>query len=177
MEQLARTWWLVLVRGILAVIFGVLALNWPGLTVLVLVTVFGAYAIVSGAFSLVAGFRHDAQHRIWLIVSGIIGILAGVVTFAWPGITALTLLYVVAFWAIFSGVSEIVGGVQMRKTIDNEWMLIVGGALSVIFGVLLLVWPGAGLLTLGWLIGAFAILYGLAMVMLSLRVKKLVPRA
>jgi uncharacterized membrane protein HdeD (DUF308 family) len=106
-------------------------------------------------------------------VSGLLGVLAGIVAFVWPGITSLALLWVVAFWAIFSGVSEIVAGVQMRKVIDNEWMLIVGGVLSVIFGVLLIVWPGAGLITLAWLIGVFAILYGIAMAALSFRVKNL----
>jgi uncharacterized membrane protein HdeD (DUF308 family) len=171
--EFTRMWWLVLIRGIAAVIFGILALVWPGLTLYVLVIFFGAYAIVSGIASLMAGFRHDARSRGWLIASGVLGVLAGIVAFVWPGITSLALLWVVAFWAIFSGVSEIVAGVQMRKVIDNEWMLIVGGVLSVIFGVLLIVWPGAGLITLAWLIGVFAILYGIAMAALSFRVKNL----
>jgi uncharacterized membrane protein HdeD (DUF308 family) len=156
-----------------AIIFGVLALIWPAITLLVLVTFFGAYALVNGIFSIFAGVRHESGSRAWLILSGVLGVLAGIVAFVWPGITSLALLYVVAFWAIFSGVSEIVAGVQMRKTIDNEWMLIVGGALSVIFGILLLVWPGAGLLTLIWLVGVFAVIYGITMVALSFRVKKL----
>ncbi|MEU8246017.1 HdeD family acid-resistance protein [Nonomuraea sp. NPDC048916] len=177
MEQIARTWWLVLIRGIAALIFGILALVWPGITLLVLVIFFGAYAIVNGVFSLFAGFRHDAKSRAWLIISGVLGILAGIVAFVWPGITSLALLYVVAFWAIFTGVAEIVAGVQLRETIDNEWMLIVGGALSVIFGIILLIWPGAGLLALVWLVGVFAILYGIAMAILAFRVKKLAPRA
>ncbi|GAA3106714.1 hypothetical protein GCM10020001_025750 [Nonomuraea salmonea] len=90
---------------------------------------------------------------------------------AWPGITSIALLFVVAVWAIVSGVSEIVAGIQLRKRIDNEWLLILGGALSVIFGVLLLAWPGAGLLSLAWLIGIFAVLYGIAMIALAFRVK------
>ncbi|WP_113701632.1 HdeD family acid-resistance protein [Nonomuraea lactucae] len=177
LAQLARVWWLVLIRGIAAIIFGVLALIWPGITLWVLVIFFGAYALVSGAFSLVAGFRHEAKSRAWLIISGIIGILAGIIAFVWPGITSLALLFVVAFWAIFTGVSEIVAGIQMRQVIQNEWALIVGGVLSVIFGVLLLIWPGAGLLTLVWLLGIFAVLYGIAMVILSFKVKKLAPQS
>ncbi|MGR6915238.1 HdeD family acid-resistance protein [[Actinomadura] parvosata] len=177
MGELSRTWWLLLIRGLAAVIFGILALIWPGITLLVLVTFFGAYALVSGIFALFAGFRHGTRSRAWLLASGVIGILAGIVAFVWPGITSLALLYVVAFWAMLTGVSEIVAGIHLRKLIDNEWMFIVGGALSAIFGVLLLIWPGAGLLSLVWLIGAFAVLYGIAMIALSLRVKNFTPKA
>ncbi|NUW36445.1 HdeD family acid-resistance protein [Nonomuraea sp. SMC257] len=173
MDQLARIWWLILIRGIVAIIFGILALIWPAITLLVLVIFFGAYALVNGIFSIVAGIRHGSGSRAWLIISGVLGVLAGIVAFVWPGITSLALLYVVAFWAIFSGVSEIVAGIQMRKVIENEWMLIIGGVLSVIFGILLLIWPGAGLVTLVWLVGIFAIIYGITMVVLSFRVKKL----
>jgi uncharacterized membrane protein HdeD (DUF308 family) len=178
MGELSRSWWLLLLlRGLLAIIFGILALIWPGITLLVLVIFFGAYALVSGIFALIAGFRHGARSRAWLIISGVIGILAGIAALIWPGITSLALLYLVAFWAIFTGIAEIVAGVQLRKVIDNEWMFIVGGILSVIFGVLLLVWPGAGMLSLVWLIGVFAILYGIAMIALSLRVKNFTPGA
>ncbi|NRQ33885.1 HdeD family acid-resistance protein [Nonomuraea sp. NN258] len=173
----SRNWWLLLVRGIAAVVFGVLALFWPAITVLVLVICFGAYAIVSGAFSLFAGFRHGQGSRGWLIFSGIIGILAGIVAFVWPGITSLALLYLIAFWAIFAGVAEIVAGIQLRKAITNEWMLIVGGILSVIVGVLLIVWPGAGMISLAWLLGIFALLYGITMIVLSFRVKNLARNA
>ncbi|MFC7593331.1 HdeD family acid-resistance protein [Nonomuraea antimicrobica] len=160
-----------------AVIFGILALIWPGITLLVLVIFFGAYALVSGVSALFAGFRHGERSRAWLIISGILGILAGIVAFVWPGITSLALLYVVAFWAILTGIAEIVAGVHLRKVIDNEWMFIVGGALSVIFGLLLLIWPGAGLLSLVWLVGVFAILYGIATISLALRVKNFTSRA
>ncbi|MEU4573257.1 HdeD family acid-resistance protein [Nonomuraea sp. ATR24] len=177
MERLASTWWLVLIRGIAAILFGILALIWPGITLLVLVVFFGAYAIVDGIFSIFSGFRHGARSRAWPIFIGVVSVLAGIVALVWPGITSLALLYVVAFWAIFHGIAEIVDGIQLRKVIDNEWMLIVGGILSVIFGVLLLIWPGAGLLTLAWLIGIFAILYGIAMVALAFRVKNLAPKA
>ncbi|GAA3551912.1 HdeD family acid-resistance protein [Nonomuraea rosea] len=177
MGELSRSWWLLLLRGLLAIIFGILALIWPGITLLVLVIFFGAYALVGGIFASIAGFRHGARSRAWLITSGIIGILAGIAALVWPGITSLALLYLVAFWAIFTGIAEIVAGVQLRKVIDNEWMFIVGGVLSVIFGVLLLIWPAAGMLSLVWLIGVFAILYGIAMIALSLRVKNFTPGA
>ncbi|MEO3888515.1 HdeD family acid-resistance protein [Nonomuraea sp. B5E05] len=162
---------MLLIRGLAAIVFGFLALIWPGMTLLVLVVFFAAYVLVNGVFALLSAFRHGARSRVWLLISGIVGILAGVVAFAWPGITSIALLYVVAFWAIVSGVAEVIAGIQLRKDIDNEWMLIVGGILSVIFGVLLLIWPGAGLLSLVWLLGAFAILYGIAEIALALRVK------
>ncbi|MEV0144550.1 MULTISPECIES: HdeD family acid-resistance protein [unclassified Nonomuraea] len=177
MEQIARIWWLILIRGIAALIFGILALIWPGKTLLIVVIFFAAYAIVEGIFAIFAGARHSAQSRAWLIISGILGVVAGIVAFLWPGITSLALLYVVAFWAIFAGITEIVAGIQLRKVVDNEWMLIIGGILSIIFGVLLLIWPGAGLLTLIWLVGVFAVVYGIAMIVLSFRVKKLQPAA
>ncbi|MEV0595101.1 HdeD family acid-resistance protein [Nonomuraea cavernae] len=177
MEQIARTWWLVLIRGIAAIIFGILALVWPGLTVLVLVIFFGAYAIVNGLFLLFAGSEPDAGSRAWLIISGILGIVAGVVALVWPGITSLALLYLVAIWAILAGVAEIVAGVRLRETTVNEWILIVGGVLLVIFGLVLLIWPGAGLLTLVWLVGLFAILYGIAVMALAFRIKKIAPQA
>ncbi|MER7502802.1 HdeD family acid-resistance protein [Nonomuraea pusilla] len=177
MRDIAQSWSLLLVRGIAAVILGILAIVWPGITLLVLVIIFGLYAIIGGISSLVAGLRHRSDSRAWLILSGVLGIIAGIIAFVWPGLTSLALLYVVAFWAIFSGLSEIVGGIQLRKRIQNEWMLIVGGILSLIFGLLLLFFPGAGLLSLVWLLGIFAILYGIAMIILSFTLKKFTKRA
>ncbi|TDD38222.1 HdeD family acid-resistance protein [Nonomuraea terrae] len=171
MVDVSRSWWLLLLRGLAAVVFGFLALLWPGITVLALVAFFGAYALVSGIFALFAGFRHATRSRAWLIVTGVIGILAGIVALVWPGITSLALLYVVAVWAVFSGVAEIAAGIHLRKVIHNEWAFIVAGALSVLVGVLLIIWPGAGLVSLAWLVGVFAILYGIAMIALALRVK------
>ncbi|MEV0232559.1 HdeD family acid-resistance protein [Nonomuraea sp. NPDC050786] len=176
MGDITRSWWLLLLRGLASILFGFLALVWPAITLFVLVAVFGAYALVSGAFELFAGFRHGATSRAWLIISGIVGILVGIATFIWPGITSLALLFIVAFWAIVTGVLEIVAGIRLRKTIDNEWMLIIGGVLSVIFGVLLLVWPVPGLLSLVWLVGVFAILHGVAEIALAFRVKNFTQR-
>ncbi|WP_344839570.1 HdeD family acid-resistance protein, partial [Nonomuraea dietziae] len=115
----------------------------------------------------------DSGSKAWLIISGVLGILAGIVAFVWPGITTLALLYVIAFWAIFTGVAEIFAGIRLRKTIDNEWMLIIGGLLSVVFGILLLTWPASGALALTWLIGVFAVIYGIAIIVLSGKVKNL----
>ncbi|GAA4520910.1 MULTISPECIES: HdeD family acid-resistance protein [Nonomuraea] len=172
-QQLARTWWMPLVRGIAAVIFGILALIWPGITLLVLVIFFGAYAIVDGIVAIYSAYRHEVRSRAWAVALGVIGILAGLAAFIWPGITSLVLLYLIALWAIFTGIAEIADGIQLRKVISNEWMLILGGVLSVIFGVLLLLWPAAGLLSLVWLVGIFALLYGITLIALSFRLKKI----
>lgn len=175
MEELSRSWWVYLVRGICAILFGLLAIIWPAITILALVIVFGAYAIVDGVFALFGSGRGASGSRGWMIFYGIVSILTGVVVFVWPGITALVLLFLIAIWAIVSGVLEIVAGIRLREVV-NEWMFIISGALSVLFGVLLFVWPGAGALAVVWLIGIMAILYGISLVVLAFRVKALGSR-
>lgn len=172
-DPLTTTWWVLLIRGALAIIFGIVALVWPGITILALVILFGAFAIVNGIFNLFAGFRGvPGQSRGWLIFSGIIGVLAGIVALVWPGISALALLLVIAAWFVVTGVFEIIGAIAMRKQIDGEWLLIVSGVLSVIFGVVLFIWPAPGALAITWLIGIFAIILGIALIFLAFRVKK-----
>jgi uncharacterized membrane protein HdeD (DUF308 family) len=132
LHALAKSWWLVLLRGIAAIVFGVLAFVWPGLTLLTLVLFYGAYALVDGAFALIAAFTGGAKPvpTWWLIVVGLAGIAAGLATFLWPGITALVLLVFIGAWAIVHGIFEIIGAIKLRKEIDNEWWLILAGALS-----------------------------------------------
>ena len=168
------TWWLVLLRGIAAIVFGVLAFVWPGLTLLTLVLLYGAYALVDGAFALIAAFTGGAKPvpTWWLIVVGLAGIAAGLATFLWPGITALVLLVFIGAWAIVHGIFEIIGAIKLRKEIDNEWWLILAGAMSVIFGIIVLVAPGAGALGLVWAIGAYSVVFGILLVGLSLRLKR-----
>jgi uncharacterized membrane protein HdeD (DUF308 family) len=171
LSALSENWWALLLRGLLAVLFGLIALFLPGLTLTVLVLVFGAYALVDGLFAVVAGIRGTSGHRWVLIVEGVLGILAGFVALAWPGITALALLYVIAFWAIFTGVAEIAAAVALRREIEGEWALILGGALSVIFGLILAVLPWVGLLSLVWLVGLYAIVFGIALIVVAFRVR------
>jgi len=170
--MIAGNWWALLLRGIAAVLFGLAALLWPGLTLYVLIIFFGAYALVDGVLAIVAGIR-GTEGRRWLLLSeGILGVLAGLIAFFYPGITALVLLYVIAFWAILTGVLEVVMAISLRREIENEWLMGLGGALSVLFGVVLAVLPGVGLLSLVWLIGIYAIVFGVALVVLSFRVRK-----
>jgi uncharacterized membrane protein HdeD (DUF308 family) len=173
LPALAKNWWLVLLRGIAAIIFGLLAFVWPGLTLLTLVLLYGAFALVDGILAVIAAIKGGAAApRWWLALVGIAGIIAGALTFVWPGITALVLLFFIAGWAIAIGVFEIVGAIRLRKEIDNEWLLIAGGVLSVLFGVAILVMPGAGALALVWMIGTYAIIYGIILVMFALRLRK-----
>jgi uncharacterized membrane protein HdeD (DUF308 family) len=166
----SRMWWALLLRGIAAVIFGLAALFWPDETLWVLIVFFGAYALVGGVFSIFAGIA-DSTRRWLLIAEGVLGVVAGLIAFFWPGLTALVLLYVIAGWAIFTGVLEIVTAISLRREVDNEWMMILGGTLSVLFGLLLAFLPGVGLLSLTWLIGIYALIFGVAFVFLGLRVR------
>jgi uncharacterized membrane protein HdeD (DUF308 family) len=168
-ESSARHWWAFALRGVAAVIFGVLAFVWPFLTLSVLVLLWGAFALIDGILALIAAFRVKHDHRWALLIEGIVGIGAGIVTFAYPQLTALVLLYIIAIWALITGVLEIVAAVRLRKVIDNEWWLILTGIVSVLFGIVLLAAPSAGALAVVWLIGAYAIVFGVLMIALSLR--------
>ena len=173
LHALARNWWLILLRGIVAILFGVLAFVWPGVTLVTLVVLYGAFALVDGVLAIVAAITGGAAApRWWLAIVGVAGIAAGVLTFLWPGITALVLLVFIATWAIATGLLQIIGAIKLRKEIDNEWMLIASGVLSVLFGVAVLARPGAGALALIFVIGAYAIFYGILLVLFSLRLRK-----
>lgn len=171
-------WWVLALRGVLAVLFGLLALIAPVATLTVLVLFWGAFALVDGIFALVSAFRvTGGKGRLWLILEGALGILAGIVTFLYPGLTALVLLYIIAFWAIFIGILRIVTAISLRREMENEWLMILGGILTVIFGILLIALPGVGLLSLTWLIGIWALIFGIALIVLAFRVRNLQHRA
>jgi uncharacterized membrane protein HdeD (DUF308 family) len=169
--DLPRHWWVVALRGLAALVFGILAFVLPGMTLGVLILLFGAYAIVDGVLALYSAARSRGNHVWALVFEGIVGIVAGGVAFALPGLTALALLFVIAAWAILTGIMEVVAAVRLRKVIDNEWALIVAGVLSIIFGVLLAVQPGAGALAVVWLIGSYALVFGIALLALAWRLR------
>ncbi|MCP2339347.1 HdeD family acid-resistance protein [Actinomadura rupiterrae] len=172
--QLSRHWWVLLVRGAVAVLFGVLALFWPGITVWALTVLFGAYALVDGVFSLAGAFTGvEGESRAWLAVAGVCGILLGVMAFAWPGATALVLLMLIAAWALVVGVLQIVGAFRLRKLVDDAWLLGVSGVVSAILGVLLFIWPASGALAVVWMIGLFAIVMGAMSIGAAFRLRKL----
>jgi uncharacterized membrane protein HdeD (DUF308 family) len=173
--HLARNWGWVVLRGLAAIIFGVMAFAWPGLTLAVLVLVWGAYALADGVLALLAAFQiRDEGKPMWpLILVGLIGIGAGLATFAWPGMTAVLLLTFIAVWAIAIGVFQIAAAIRLRKVITNELMLGLSGALSILFGAFMLLRPGAGALSAIWIIGCFAVVFGISLVMFGFRLKAL----
>lgn len=171
--RLARNWWALALRGAIAVLFGLTALFWPGITLTALVVLFGAFVLAGGIFVLIAAlrdFRADAQGWL-LLLEGLLGMAAGVIVFIWPGITALILLYLIAAWAIATGIFEIVVAIQLRKEIENEWLLAVAGIASVLFGLLLAIWPGAGALAILWVVAAYAIFFGVLLLILAFRLR------
>jgi uncharacterized membrane protein HdeD (DUF308 family) len=172
-QALAKNWWLLLLRGIAAIIFGALAFAWPGITLLTLILFYGAYALADGVLAIIAAITGGAPApRWWLAIVGLLGIGAGLLTFLMPGVTAIVLLFFIAGWAIATGIFQIIGAIQLRREIDNEWLLILGGAISVLFGIGILMAPGAGALALLWVIGFYAIVEGIVFVALALRLKK-----
>ena len=170
---LARNWWALAVRGVLAVLFGLIAFVVPGVTLAAIVLLFGAYAVIDGILAIVAAVRALERHERWggLLVEGVVDLIAGVIAFVWPAATALALLFLVAFWAIVTGVLEIVAAIRLRKDIKGEWLLILNGVLSLLFGAVLLALPGAGLLVIVWWIGAYAIVFGILLIALAFKLR------
>jgi uncharacterized membrane protein HdeD (DUF308 family) len=173
LRAIAENWWLMLLRGIASVVFGILALAWPGKTLLMLVVLFGAYAIVDGLLALGAAFGRgrSSSSSWWLAIAGGLGIVAGLATFLWPGLTAIVLLFFIGAWTLIRGLLEIAGAIQMRHEAEDAWLLALDGVVSVIFGLSVLVFPGAGALALIWIIAAYAIVSGIMLIILSLRMR------
>jgi uncharacterized membrane protein HdeD (DUF308 family) len=169
----AGHWWALALRGVIAILFGLAALVRPDIALEALILLFGAYALVDGAFAIVGVFggTRSGTPRWLLLLEGVVGILAGVIAFVYPGLTAFALLYLVAAWAIVTGIAQIATAIRLRQEITGEWALILGGVLSVIFGLLLAVLPGVGILSLIWLIGAYAVVFGVLMLITAFMVR------
>jgi uncharacterized membrane protein HdeD (DUF308 family) len=174
--NLSHSWWVLILRGAAAILFGILAFIWPQITFTVLVLFFGAYALWDGVFALIGAFRAESDRRWALILEGVAGIAAGVITFVWTGAATLAILFIIAAWAIVTGIMEIVAAIRLREEIEGEWLLLLGGVLSVVFGVLVVIWPASGLLAITWIIGAYAILFGLLLIVLGFRVRDIAGR-
>jgi uncharacterized membrane protein HdeD (DUF308 family) len=170
-ETLSKRWWLVVLRGVLAVIFGVTAWAWPGLTLTTLVVMVGAYVLASGMLSFAGMFfaREDGE-SIWpYLLDGLLGLFTGIMVLAWPGISTLALLYLIAAWAVASGIFQIAGAIELRKEIEGEWLMGIAGAGSILFGVLTAIFPGDGALALVWTIGLYSVVIGIVFIVLGFR--------
>jgi uncharacterized membrane protein HdeD (DUF308 family) len=177
LDSLSHNWWVIVLRGLAGMTFGLVTFLAPGISLAALVLVFGAYAFADGVLAIISAIRRDRPGDRWwlLLLEGIAGIAAGVVTLIWPGITALVLLYVIAAWALVTGVLEIAAAIRLRKAIKGEWLLVLSGILSVALGVMLVLWPGPGALALVIWIGAFTFVFGALLLALGLRLRSLRP--
>lgn len=174
LESLTRNWWALALRGVAGILFGIITFLWPGISLAALVFLFGAYAFADGVLSIVSAVRRRAGDRWWLLLlQGIVGIGAGVVTLFWPGITALALLAVIAAWALIGGALQVAAAIRLRKVITGEWLLALGGILSIALGVLLLIFPGPGALALVLWTGAYAFVFGIVLLVLGFKLRGL----
>jgi uncharacterized membrane protein HdeD (DUF308 family) len=173
-QLLTKNWWALEIRGALTVVFGLLAIFLPAITLGALILVFGIYALAEGIVLLVMSFnRRNVEHRWITLLQGLAGIGAGIVAFVWPGITAVALLVIIAVWAVITGVLEIIGAIRLRKEIRGEWLLILSGILSLVFAFALLSNPAAGALALVWLIGVYALVLGILLMTLGARIHRM----
>lgn len=172
-QLVARVWRGTALRGVLAICFGIVALIFTRQTLLALVYVFGAFALITGILELATAVRAGELHARWgwLAFAGIVGVAAGVICFVWPTITALAMVFLIAAWAIVSGVAEIVFALAWPDLFEHAWLGVLAGVLSVAFGILLAVWPHAGAIALTWLVGIYAILYGLVVLYHAYRLR------
>jgi uncharacterized membrane protein HdeD (DUF308 family) len=164
LDSFAKNWWILLVRGLVALLFGIMAFAWPGPTLVALVLLYGAYAFVDGMTALSVGIT---ARRWWLVLSGLAGVAVGIGTFFYPGITAVALFYLIAAWAVVRGIFEIIAAIELRKEISGGWALVLGGIFSIIFGLLFMAYPAPGVLALVWLIGAYAVVFAVVMIVLA----------
>ena len=174
-QQWSRSWWLVALRGGAAILFGIVAFAWPGVTLIALALLWGCYAIVDGVMAIVAGWRvRDTGAPMWpLALLGALGVIAGLAAIIAPGVATLALVTLVGAWAIVTGALESVAAVRLRRAIEGEWMLVLAGSATVALGVAVLIRPGVGAIALAWWIGAYAIAFGVLLVVLGFRLRAL----
>jgi uncharacterized membrane protein HdeD (DUF308 family) len=173
LEMLSRYWWAFVVRGIFAILFGILAYAWPGITLATLIIFFGAYVLIDGVLLVIKtiGKWAERDDRWLLLLEGLLGIGIGVITFVAPGITAVALIFFIAAWSLATGVLEIAAAIRLRKEIQGEGWMILSGIASIIFAILVMFFPGVGALGLLWLIAAYAIIFGVMLVILGIKLR------
>jgi len=177
-ELLAQSWWMLALRGLAALVFGVLVVLWPGLTLLVLVALFAAYTLVSGVASAIGAVQNRSHDEDWwlILLLGLVSIGAGLIAMFHPALTTLILALLLGAYAVATGILDIAAAIRLRKTIRGEWLLILAGIVSVAFGAIVLLYPGAGALALVWLIGAYAIAEGALLLLFAFRIRSIRQR-
>lgn len=170
---LARNWWALAVRGIAAILFGIVTLAMPGITLAVLVLIFGAYALIDGIFAIVSAIRAARGHRPWgsFLLEGTVGIIVGLITLFLPGVTLAVIVGLVAAWAIITGIFELAAAIRLRRHIAGEWLLILSGAVSILFGIFVFWAPVVGALAIVWWLGIYALIFGILLLSLSMRLR------
>jgi uncharacterized membrane protein HdeD (DUF308 family) len=178
MDTIADRWWLLALRGVAAILFGILTFVAPTASLLALILVFGVYALVDGALYISMAIRWGRRGQSWgsLMLAGIAGVAAGVITFLRPGISALALLFLIAAWAVVTGVASLFAAWRLRKVVRGEWLLALSGVLSIVFGILIARYPGAGALAVTMWIGAYAVVFGAILLALGFRLRSLRAR-
>ncbi len=173
MILIAKNWWSLALRGLVAILLGILTFALPGITVSALVLLFGAYALVDGILNLAGAWRRSRLHERWgaLLIEGLVGVIVAIITFAWPAITAFALVIVIATWAIVTGIFEITAAFRLRKHIAGEWLLALIGVVSILFGALLLAAPLTGALVIALWFGGYAVVFGILLLALAFRLR------
>jgi uncharacterized membrane protein HdeD (DUF308 family) len=166
-------WWALALRGAFAILFGIIAILWPGITATALIFLFGAYALIDGVFALVAGLRAAGRHgrSAPLLIEGVLNILIALIVFIWPGPALVALIYMIAFWAIITGVVLIAGGMALIR-VAGEWLLVLSGIISVLLGIILLIEPAAGVVALSWWFGIYALIFGIVLLSAAFRIRQ-----
>lgn len=177
LDYLARHWWIFVVRGALAVLFGIVAIVWPGITLSALAVLFGVYAFVEGGAAAVSAYHTEGNNRIPLALEAAVGVVLGLLVLLSPGAGVVVLAILIGTWAILTGALEVVAAVKLREEIEGEWRYILGGALSVFFGLLVWFWPTAGAVVIAFIIGIYAIVFGVVLIALGMRVRREQPQA
>jgi uncharacterized membrane protein HdeD (DUF308 family) len=174
-RSIASNWWVLVLRGVVAILFGALAFLWPGLAWIVVVASFAAFALVDGVLAIAAATSGHGQGRQWwaLILQGLLGISAGVLTLIWPDVTELALLFFIAYWSMATGTFAVVTAIRLRKEIRGEWTLALSGVLSILFGLVMVILPVAGAVAIAWLIGFYSIVFGVLLLSLGFRLRSL----
>lgn len=172
-QVVLRNWWMLALRGVLAIIFGLIVLFLPHIALLAFIIAFAVYAIVDGIATVVVAIREreTLSRWGWVLVEGALSIAAGILAFAYPGITALALLFIIAAYAVLTGIMEIVAAFSMREHVSHEWALVIAGALSIVFGIILFAHPGAGILAILWLVGIYSIVFGVLFIIRAFQLR------